>query len=72
MCSMLSVYDIHLPANLGPFHVLSLWVHQRAVKVFLAPFNTFDGVHVRKKYQGLHACTTSMFMFQRVGAWEQG
>ena len=38
MCSMLSVYDIHLPANLGPFHVLSLRVRQHAVKVFLPPF----------------------------------
>ena len=25
-----------------------------------------------KKYQALHACTTSMFAFQSVGAWERG
>ena len=34
--------------------------------------STFDAAHVRKKYQTLHTCTTSIFMFRSVGAWEPG
>jgi len=34
--------------------------------------STFDAAHVRKKYQTLHTCTTSIFMFRSVGAREWG
>ena len=40
--------------------------------VQLKSFYPFGGAHVRKKYQALHACTSSMFMFWSVGAWERG
>ena len=53
-----------LPATFVLFHVLSLWVCPRSL-------STLDSSHVRK-YQALHACTTSIFSFRRVGAWERG
>ena len=70
MCLTFSVSDIcpmianKLPATFVLFHVLSLWVCPRSL-------STLDSAHVRK-YQALHACTTSIFAFRRVGAWEQG
>ena len=38
----------------------------------LYPLSTLDAVHVRKKYQTFPLCTTSMFVFRSVGAWERG
>ena len=59
-----------LPATFVPFPVLSL-ICPRTIKwhlprVYLWRFSR------EKKYQALHACTTSMFAFQSMGAWERG
>ena len=48
------------------FHVLSLRVHPRAIKVFLLPLYLSH----EKSYQALHTCIISMLMFQNVEAWE--
>ena len=52
-----------LPAIFALFLVLNLRVRPPTIKVVLP---------LRKKYQALLACTTSVFMFRNGGAWERG
>ena len=60
-----------LPATFVPFPVLSRgYAHAQLSSFYL--LSTFTASHMRKKYQALHACITSMFAFRSVGAWEQG
>ena len=80
MCSTLGVYNIgprqpvtcsKLPVIFALFPVLSLRVHPHAIKVILSLFY-FGQCSRGEKYQALSACTTLMFTFRSVGAWEQG
>ena len=59
-----------LPATFALFPVLNLGYAHAQLSSF-HPLSTFTASHV-KKYQALHACTTSVFTFWSVGAWEQG
>ena len=81
MCLTLGVYNIRLPDNQRRvvyctqlLLLFMFWVFGHAHPQLRSsyPLSTFDGAHVRKKYQVLHTCTTSMFMFWSVGAWQQG
>ena len=53
------------------FSVLNLWVCPCTIKVSLPPLYHWHFSR-DKHHQALHACTTSMFAFRSVGAWEQG
>ena len=60
-----------LPATFALFPVLSLRVRPRTIKFSLPPLYLYHFSH-EKKYQALHAYTTSMFAFRSIGAWERG
>ena len=74
--STLDVYDIRpsiactcskLLATFALFPVLSRgYAHAQLSSLYLYRFSH------DKKYQALHACTTSMFAFWSVGAWVRG
>ena len=79
--STLGVYDTRSPIAIDTcskfpdtftlFPVLSLRVHPRTIKVSLPPLYP-RRCSCEKTYQALHTCTTSMFMFWSMGAWERG
>ena len=80
MSSMLGVYDIRppiadtcikLPATFAPFLCCASRVCPRTIKFSLPPLYLWRFSR-DKKYQALHACTTSMFVFRSVEAWERG
>ena len=52
-----------ISSTVALFPVLSLRVRPPTIKVVLP---------LRKKYQAVLACTTSVFVFQNGGAWERG
>ena len=60
--------DFH---HLHSFSCSESWihVHPRSIKVSLPPLYRWHFSH-EQRYQALHACTTSKFVFRSMGAWE--
>ena len=74
----LGVCDIRPPMAryvsryLRSFSCSETWVCPCTIKVVLhVPLVYFRRRSREKKYQALHTCTTSMFTFRSVGAWER-
>ena len=61
-----------LPATFALFPILSRrYAHMQLSRVYIPPLYLYR-FSCEKKYQALHACTTSMFTFWSMGAWERG
>ena len=73
VCDIRPLMARYVSRYLRSFSCSETWVCPCTIKVVLhVPRVYFRQCSREKKYQALHTCTTSMFTFRSMGAWERG